>query len=46
MEFRKTTIEDINKIMAIFKQAQQQYFKDNYIDQWQNNYPNIQTLKR
>ncbi|GIN74851.1 N-acetyltransferase [Bacillus sp. J14TS2] len=44
MEFRKTTIEDINQIMSIFKQAQQ-YFKDNHIDQWQNNYPNIQTIK-
>ncbi|MBO0993427.1 GNAT family N-acetyltransferase [Bacillus sp. SD088] len=44
MEFRKTTIEDINQIMSIFKQAKQ-YFKDNHIDQWQNNYPNIQTIK-
>lgn len=39
MEFRKATIEDMPKIMNIFKQAQA-YFKENKIDQWQNNYPN------
>ncbi|KRG11077.1 GNAT family N-acetyltransferase [Lederbergia galactosidilytica] len=45
MDFRKTTEEDIDQIMAIIKQAQQ-YFKDNHIDQWQNNYPNVQTIKK
>ncbi|MFS0614209.1 GNAT family N-acetyltransferase [Lederbergia ruris] len=44
MEFRKTTIADIDQIMAIIGQAQQ-YFKDNKIDQWQNHYPNVQTIK-
>ena len=39
MEFRKSTINDMPDIMNIFKQAQS-YFKENRIDQWQNNYPN------
>ena len=38
MEFRKATINDMPYIMNIFKQAQN-YFKENNIDQWQNNYP-------
>ncbi|GIN57890.1 N-acetyltransferase [Lederbergia ruris] len=44
MEFRKTTEEDIDQIMDIIKQAQQ-YFKESHIDQWQDNYPNVQTIK-
>ena len=43
MEFRKSTIGDIPNIMNIFKQAQS-YFKENEIDQWQNNYPNEEVI--
>ena len=43
MEFRKTVKSDINKIMEIIKQAQE-YFKEQGIDQWQNNYPNVETI--
>ena len=39
MKFRKTHIDDIDDIMKIIDQAQR-YFKENGIDQWQNNYPN------
>lgn len=44
MEFRKTVETDIKDIMKIIKQAQD-YFKENGIDQWQNNYPNPETIK-
>lgn len=44
MIFRKATESDINGIMKIIKQAQD-YFKENGIDQWQNNYPNTETIK-
>lgn len=44
MEFRKAMESDINSIMKIIKQAQD-YFKKQGIDQWQNNYPNIETIK-
>ena len=44
MEFRKTIEEDIDYIMNIIKQAQE-YFKEEGIDQWQNNYPNYETIK-
>ena len=43
MEFRKSTKNDVPKIMNIVKQAQN-YFKEQGIDQWQNNYPNIDTI--
>jgi ribosomal protein S18 acetylase RimI-like enzyme len=43
MEFRKTDKTDINEIMGIIQQAQA-YFKANGIDQWQNNYPNAETI--
>lgn len=43
MEFRKTVKEDIDSIMNIIKQAQS-YFKKNGVDQWQNNYPNIEVI--
>lgn len=39
MEFRKAVESDIDRIMDIIKQAQA-YFKEQGIDQWQNNYPN------
>lgn len=44
MKFRKTTEKDINDVMKIIKQAQE-YFKENNINQWQNNYPNFETIK-
>ncbi|AEB76384.1 GNAT family N-acetyltransferase [Clostridium botulinum] len=43
MEFRKAIKTDINNIMKIIKQAQD-YFKEQGIDQWQNNYPNVETI--
>ena len=44
MEFRKAVEADANRIMNIIKQAQG-YFKDQGIDQWQNNYPNFETIQ-
>lgn len=43
MEFRKSNETDINNIMSIIKQAQA-YFKEHGINQWQNNYPNTETI--
>lgn len=43
MDFRKANKTDINEIMDIIQQAQA-YFKTSGIDQWQNNYPNEQTI--
>ncbi len=43
MILRKSDINDINSIMNIIKQAQE-YFKLEGIDQWQNNYPNADTI--
>ncbi len=43
MNFRKSVKSDINKIMRIIKQAQN-YFKENGIDQWQDNYPNSDVI--
>ncbi|GAA0181491.1 GNAT family N-acetyltransferase [Clostridium sediminicola] len=45
MEFRKAVKTDIDSIMAIIKQAQD-YFKREGIDQWQNNYPNVETIRK
>lgn len=45
MEFRKANALDIEGIMKIIKQAQD-YFKENGVNQWQNNYPNIETIKQ
>ncbi|WP_251861456.1 GNAT family N-acetyltransferase [Clostridium sp. Marseille-Q2269] len=44
MEFKKATKANINSIMKIITQAQV-YFKEQGIDQWQNNYPNEETIK-
>lgn len=44
MEFRKAVEADINSIINIIKQAQD-YFKKQEINQWQNNYPNFETVK-
>ena len=45
MIFRKATETDLNPIMNIISQAQN-YFKEQGIDQWQNGYPNRQTIKQ
>jgi len=44
MEFRKAIEEDSSSIMNIIKQAQA-YFKKQEINQWQNNYPNLATIR-
>ena len=44
MEFRKAVETDINDIMNIIKQAQA-YFKEQGINQWQDNYPNVETIR-
>ncbi len=44
MVFRKTTEQDLDQVMKIIKQAQE-YFRNNHIDQWVNNYPSIETIK-
>lgn len=43
MEFRKSSELDLDNIMDIIRQAQF-YFKSRGIDQWQDNYPNIETI--
>lgn len=44
MEFRKAVETDVEDIMEIIKQAQS-YLKSKGINQWQNNYPNYETIK-
>jgi GNAT superfamily N-acetyltransferase len=44
MEFRRAFEEDINSIMNIIRQAQE-YFREQGINQWQNNYPNFETIR-
>ncbi len=43
MEFRKTVKTDINDVMNIIRQAQV-YFKELGINQWQNDYPNVEII--
>lgn len=43
MEFRLSTKNDIKRIFKIISDAQE-YFKKNNIDQWQNGYPNEETI--
>ena len=43
MEFRRAVETDINNIINIIKQAQG-YFKEKGINQWQDNYPNSETI--
>jgi ribosomal protein S18 acetylase RimI-like enzyme len=43
MEFRKSVETDIKDIMNIISQAQA-YLKKQGINQWQNNYPNVETI--
>jgi len=43
MAFRKALSTDISNIIRIIRQAQE-FFRENGIDQWQNNYPNEETV--
>lgn len=45
MEFRKSLPSDSDSILNIIKQAQA-YFKKQGINQWQNGYPNQETIRR
>ncbi|TAH63093.1 MAG: GNAT family N-acetyltransferase [Gottschalkiaceae bacterium] len=45
MKFRKATEADIDSIMEIINQAQT-WFKERGINQWQNNYPNPEIIKK
>ena len=45
MNFRQSVKEDIEDILVIIKQAQA-YLKEAGINQWQNNYPNYETISR
>ena len=44
MEFTKAVETDVDSVMNIIKQAQG-YFKEQKINQWQDNYPNIEIIK-
>ncbi|MGL5345761.1 MAG: GNAT family N-acetyltransferase [Peptostreptococcaceae bacterium] len=44
MEFRKTSSQDIEYVMKIINKSQD-YFKEQGIDQWQNNYPNSEVIQ-
>ena len=44
MHLRKSTLADRESIMNIIAQAQA-YFKAQGIDQWQNNYPNLEVIQ-
>lgn len=44
MILRKTKLDDIDRVMEIINQAKQ-YFKNNNIDQWQEGYPNEESIK-
>jgi len=43
LKFQKAVKADLNSIMNIVRQAQS-YFKDHEINQWQDNYPNLETI--
>jgi len=43
MEFRKAVESDVNNIINIIQQAQA-YFKEHGINQWQDNYPSVETI--
>ena len=45
MILRQTKLEDISRVMEIINQAKC-YFKENGIDQWQDGYPNEETIKK
>lgn len=43
MEFRKSLKSDVKEIMSIIKEAQN-YFKEKGINQWQDGYPNEESI--
>ena len=45
MILRPTKIEDISRVIDIINQAKT-YFKNNDIDQWQDGYPNEETIEK
>lgn len=45
MQFRKATETDIGNILKIIEQAQA-YLREHGINQWQNNYPNAETIRQ
>ena len=45
MILRQTKLEDISRVMEIINQAKC-YFKENGIDQWQDGYPNEETIEK
>ena len=45
MKFRKTTMEDVLAVLEIIGQAQE-YLKQKRIEQWQNGYPNRNSMYR
>ena len=45
MIFRKAIVSDIDIVMSILGQAQE-YLRNKGVDQWQDNYPNLDIIKR
>lgn len=45
MGFRKTRIEEIPEVMKLIDQAKA-YMKESGIDQWQNGYPNAESIRK
>lgn len=45
MKFRKATKADVEEIMSIIKHGQD-YLKEQAVEQWQNNYPNFQSIHK
>ena len=45
MTFKTNEIEDISRVIDIINQAKT-YFKNNDIDQWQDGYPNEETIEK
>lgn len=45
MILRKTKLNDINRVMEIINQAKA-YFKNNNINQWQEGYPNAESIEK
>lgn len=43
MEFRRTVFEDVDTVLCIIGQAQN-YLKEHGVDQWQNGYPDRDTI--
>lgn len=44
MNFRKSTYDDVDKILEIIEKAKAE-FKKSGLDQWQNGYPNRQVIE-